>query len=118
DVLAGRLVEVDPADHERGLVRQAGEHRLGRCQIRRRHAGDGPDHGAAVEVEGGEQVAAVGDVDAVERDLGVAGPLVREVVEDRAADLEVAARGDGVEVVDLGPHGDRTAAALDLEGDG
>src|SRR5690606_24065442 len=73
--------------------------------------------GAAVEVERREQVAGVGEVNAGQRDLGVAGPLVGEVVEDGAADLEEGAGADGVEVVHAGLDGERTAAALDVEGD-
>jgi hypothetical protein len=118
DALAGRGLEVVVADGRLGAVGEGREEGLGGGEVGGRLAGDRADDGAALELERGEHVAGVGHVDADERDLRVAGALVREVVEHAAADLEEAGRGDRVEVVDDRAHAQGLAAALDVEVDG
>jgi hypothetical protein len=91
--------------------------RLGGGEIGGRLAGDREQDGTALELERGEHVAGVGDVDAVQGHLGVARALVREVVQDAAPDLEEARGGDRVQVLDRGTDAQRLAAAFDVEGD-
>jgi hypothetical protein len=93
DALAGRGLEVVVADRDLGAGGQAGEDGLGGGEVGGGLAGDGEQDGAALELEGGEEVAGVGDVDPAQGDLGVAGALVGEVVEDAAADLEEVGGG-------------------------
>ena len=73
------------------------------------------DHRSARHGDRAKYIAGIGDIDAAHRHVEVSRLLVRQLVDDGLAKLDVARWSDRVQVLHLQLHVDRLASALRLD---